>query len=120
MPFPIGALRRYTEGEMSETAQIERYLWDTEDEHGNPQPYRDIAFESPCYAKALSGSETITAQRMGLDVSVKIVLPFGTDVTTEDRLIRASKRYEITYIPESSDSLRASVECFCKLIGEME
>lgn len=101
---------------MDETVSIERALWQETDAYGDNAPYWSEQAEVPCYRRPLTGSELVQAQRIGAESSLKIFMPFDTDVTTEDRLVVDGKRYGIDYIPEPSPSLRASVEAYCNFM----
>lgn len=112
-------LRAFATESMNLTARIERALWQETDEYGDSEPYWGDQAEVPCYRKPVTGQEGVLADRLSPNVDVRIVMPFGTDVTTEDRLVVDGKRYGIDYIPDPSPDMRGAVEAYCKVLEEV-
>jgi SPP1 family predicted phage head-tail adaptor len=120
MPFPILPVRRFTEWMMTETCDVERFT-STRDEYGDEtQTWTVVHAGVPCTHEALSGDESVIAERLSADVNTRIFLPFGTDVNTDDRIVITvgdlRRRYSIDYIPDNAPGLSGSVEAFCRFV----
>lgn len=119
MPFPIAPLRRFVESLMTESCAIERTVT-TRDEYGDQTEVWAVVHSGvPCMRDALAGQERVLAERLTSEVNTKITMPFGTDVSTQDRIVLAGRRYSINYIPDVSPDLSASVEAVCQYIEDV-
>jgi head-tail adaptor len=107
VPFPIQPLRAMSEQivGMRDTAEIQRYIWVTDEEGREVQTWSTIA-TAKCRLTPLGGTEIQVAGRLAPDANLQAFFPVGTEITTEDRLKVGDTYYEVEYVARGSEWLR--------------
>lgn len=128
MPFPIRPFRNLTENiiGMPEEVQVLRTERDY-DERGSWTTQEVVAETTKGRLESLSADEVESYGQFVEGATAKIVLPFGTDVDSEDRLkvltrkhldrerdIEKTEEWDITGIPQGSDAFSADVQCMVR------
>lgn len=113
MPLPIHPLRNLSRNiiGMPDVCEIRRFSW-TEDEEGRPEQDWVTVETTVCRRSSLGGTETAVAGRLAPESNVRVVMPFGTDVRTEDRIAVGDRTYEVEWVEEVSPSLAVHTVAF--------
>ena len=106
MPLPIQPFRSFSENIVGfpDVVEIQRYGWTTDSEGREVQTWTTVA-TTKCRRKPLGGTEIAVSGRLAPESNLRVVMPFGTDVNTEDRLMVGDRHYQIEYVEERSPSL---------------
>lgn len=113
MPLPIQPLRNLSRNliGMPDVCEIQRFTW-TEDTQGRPVQDWVTVETTVCRRSSLGGTETAVAGRLAPESNVRVVMPFGTNVRTQDRIKVGTRTYEIEYVEEVSPSLQVHTVVF--------
>lgn len=65
-----------------------------------------------CRRSSLGGTETAVAGRLAPESNVRVVMPYATDVTAQDRITVGNRTYEVEYVEEVSPALQVHTVAF--------
>lgn len=113
MPWPIQAFRTLSETiiGMPNACEIQRFV-EGEDDEGRPVEVWSTIENTRCRLIAISGTEVAEAGRLAPTSNLTAFLPFGTDLTHQDRLKIGDEYFEVEYVLEGSPEFQAHVKAF--------